>query len=102
MTQQSLINALTQLGISRKTYDFNVKTPDIDLMGQIDGIWSLYFIEKGNISITKQFSSEDELYDYYLFDAFKQQKQRQKTQNMTDSDIDDIFAKLEQAKEDQV
>jgi hypothetical protein len=37
MTQQSLINALTQLGVPRNTYDFNVKTPDIDLMGQIDG-----------------------------------------------------------------
>jgi Immunity protein 49 len=100
MTQQSLINVLTQLGIPRNTYDFDVKTPDIDLMGQIDGIWSLYFIEKGNISITKQFSSEEELYDYYLADAYKQQEQRQKTQSMTDADVDDVFAKLEQSKEE--
>jgi hypothetical protein len=101
MTQQSLINVLTQLGIPRNTYDFDVKTPDIDLMGQIDGIWSLYFIEKGNISITKQFSSEEELYDYYLADAYKQQEQRQKTQSMTDADVDDVFAKLKQSKEEQ-
>jgi hypothetical protein len=98
MTQQSLIKVLTQLGIPRNTYDFDVKTPDIDLMGQIEGKWSLYFIEKGNVSIIKQFSSEEEVYDYYLADAYKQQEQKQKTQNMTDTDIDDIFAKLEQSK----
>jgi Immunity protein 49 len=61
----------------------------------------LYFIEKGNFSITKQFSSEEEMCDYYLADAYKQQEQRQKTQNMTDANIDDIFAQLEQSKEKQ-
>jgi hypothetical protein len=75
MTRQSLIKILNQLGIPRNTYDFDVKTLNIDLLGQIDGIWSLYFIEKGNISINKQFSSEEELYDYYLADAYKQQEQ---------------------------
>jgi hypothetical protein len=101
MTQQSLIKVLTQLGIPRNTYDFDVKTPDIDLMGQIDGKWSLYFTEKGNVSITKQFSSEEEMYDYYLADAYKQQEQRQKTQNMTDADVNDVFAELEKSREDQ-
>jgi Immunity protein 49 len=101
MTRQSLINVLTQLNIPRNTYDFDVKTPDTDLMGQIDGIWSLYFIEKGNVSITKQFLSEEEMYDYYLADAYKQEEQRKKTQDMTDVDIDDIFAKLEQGKVEQ-
>jgi Immunity protein 49 len=101
MTQQSLIKVLTQLGVPRNTYDFDVKTPDIELMGQIDGIWSLYFIEKGNLSISKQFSSQEELYDYYLADAYKQQEQRQKTQSMTESNIDEIFAKLRQDQEEQ-
>jgi hypothetical protein len=99
MTRQTLINALTQMGIARSTYDFDVKTPDIDLMGHIDNQWSLYFIEKGNISITKQFSSEEELYDYYLNDANKQYEQRKKTESMTEADFDDIFAKLENPKE---
>jgi hypothetical protein len=99
MKRQNLISVLTQQGVPRNTYDFDVKTPDVDLLGQIDGEWSLYFIEKGNINIIKKFSSEDELYDYYLADASKQQEQRKKVQNMTDTDIDDIFAKLEQAQD---
>jgi hypothetical protein len=97
MTRSSLITVLTQLGVPRASYDFDVKTPDIDLLGQLEGKWSHYFIEKGNLSVIKQFSSEEELYDYYLADAYKQQEQKQKTQSMTDADVDDIFAKLEQA-----
>jgi hypothetical protein len=94
MTRTNLIQALENLGVPRSTYDFEVQTPDIDLLGKIDGVWSLYFVERGQVSIVQQFSSESDLYEFFLSDATKQQQQRLKTQSMSDDELSELFGKI--------
>ncbi len=95
MTRDTLINALDKLGVSRSSYAFDNELPDVDLLGQIGGRWSLYFVERGKLDIVQQFSSEAALYEFYFEDAAKKQVQRIKSESLSQTDI---FNLLEQAQ----